>query len=83
MMHINLIGISTIISREAQRTLRIWIQTLAAPWISAFLYIIIFGKIIGSIVTFFDGQLSYLEFVFPHAHSLQKKVIGCTHLCFI
>lgn len=82
MMHLNLIGISTILSREAQRTLRIWIQTLAAPWISAFLYIIIFGKIIGSKVTFLDGQLSYLEFVFPGVLTLNIITASFSHSAF-
>lgn len=64
-MKINFIGIRTICSREAQRTLRTSIQSLAAPWTSAFLYILIFGQIIGSRVSFVDGKFSYLEFVFP------------------
>lgn len=64
-MKINFIGISTIFSREIQRALRTATQSLVAPWVSAFLYILIFGQIIGSRVTFFEGKFSYLEFVFP------------------
>lgn len=82
MMNINFIGISTLFSREAQRTLRIWIQTLASPWISALLYITIFGKIIGSRVTFFNGQLSYLEFVFPGVLTLNIITASFSHSAF-
>ncbi len=64
-MKINFIGIETIFNREAQRTLRASIQTLIAPWISAFLYIMVFGFIIGKRVSFFNGQFTYLQFVFP------------------
>lgn len=64
-MNINFIGIRTISSREAQRALRTTTQSLIAPWTSAFLYILIFGQIIGSRVSFVEGKFSYLEFVFP------------------
>ncbi|MCH9632270.1 MAG: Inner membrane transport permease YadH [Chlamydiae bacterium] len=81
-MNINLIGIWTIIVREVQRTLRMSIQSLIAPWISALLYITIFGQIIGSRVTFFNGKLSYLEFVFPGILTLNLIMACFTHSSF-
>jgi ABC-2 type transport system permease protein len=53
-----------VISKEVQRYLRIPIQTLISPWVSAFLYIVIFGLVIGSRIQFFD-DLSYIDFVLP------------------
>ncbi len=50
--------------REVQRTLRVVIQTLVAPVISAALYIFIFGTVIGTKIDDFAG-VPYIEFVFP------------------
>ena len=50
--------------REYERTLRVAIQTLVAPVISAALYIFIFGMVIGTRIDDFAG-VPYIEFVFP------------------
>ncbi len=50
--------------REVQRTLRVVIQTLVAPVISAALYIFIFGSVIGTRIDNFAG-VPYISFVFP------------------
>ena len=50
--------------REVKRTLRVVIQTLVAPAISAALYIFIFGTVIGSRIANF-GDIPYIKFVFP------------------
>lgn len=50
--------------REVQRTLRVVIQTLVAPVISAALYLFIFGNVIGSKIQDFAG-VPYISFVFP------------------
>lgn len=50
--------------REVQRTLRVVIQTLVAPVISATLYLFIFGTVIGSKIQDFAG-VPYISFVFP------------------
>lgn len=50
--------------REVERTLRVMIQTLVAPVISAALYIFIFGKVIGTRIDDFAG-VPYISFVFP------------------
>ncbi len=50
--------------REVERTLRVVIQTLVAPVISAALYIFIFGTVIGTRIEDFAG-VPYISFVFP------------------
>lgn len=63
-MNTNWIGLYTMLRREVQRTLRVVIQTLVAPVISAALYIFIFGTVIGTKIDDFAG-VPYIEFVFP------------------
>ena len=50
--------------REVQRTMRVVIQTLVAPVISAALYLFIFGTVIGTKIQDFAG-VPYITFVFP------------------
>jgi ABC-2 type transport system permease protein len=50
--------------REVRRTLRVVIQTLVAPVISAALYIFIFGFVIGSRIEDIGG-VPFISFVFP------------------
>jgi ABC-2 type transport system permease protein len=50
--------------REVQRTLRVVIQTLIAPVVSAALYLFIFGTVIGTKIEDFAG-VPYISFVFP------------------
>lgn len=61
---INWIGLFTMFRREVKRTFRVVIQTLVAPVISASLYILIFGLVIGSQITEVSG-VPYITFVFP------------------
>lgn len=63
-MSINWIGLYTMLRREVKRTMRVMIQTLVAPVISAALYIFIFGTVIGSRIDDFAG-VPYISFVFP------------------
>tara|TARA_B100000508_G_scaffold135160_2_gene126603 strand:+ start:2219 stop:2986 length:768 start_codon:yes stop_codon:yes gene_type:complete len=63
-MGINWIGLFTMFRREVERTLRVVIQTLVAPVISAALYIFIFGTVIGTRIEDFAG-VPYISFVFP------------------
>ena len=60
----NAIGLYTFISREIQRFLRVWIQTLMSPWVSALLYIVIFGYVVGSRIDLISG-VQYIDFVLP------------------
>lgn len=61
---INWIGLWTFVSRETGRMLRVWIQTLGAPWMSAVLYILIFGRIVGARINLI-GAVHYIDFVLP------------------
>lgn len=63
-MHTNWIGLYTMLRREVKRTLRVVVQTLIAPVVSAALYIFIFGTVIGSKIEDFAG-VPYISFVFP------------------
>jgi len=60
----NTIGLYTMLRREVQRTMRVAIQTLIAPVVSAALYIFIFGTVIGTKIDDFAG-VPYITFVFP------------------
>jgi len=60
----NWIGLRTFIRRESQRFLRVPIQTLITPWISAILYIFIFGFVVGSRIDAIAG-IRYIDFVLP------------------
>ena len=61
---INWIGLYTMFRREVERTMRVVIQTLVAPVISAALYLFIFGTVIGTKIDDFAG-VPYISFVFP------------------
>ena len=63
-MKVNWIGLYTMIRREVVRTMRVSVQTLVAPVMSAALYIFIFGTVIGSKIDDFAG-VPYISFVFP------------------
>lgn len=63
-MNVNWIGLYTMLRREIERTMRVMIQTLVAPVISAALYIFIFGSVIGTKIDDFAG-VPYISFVFP------------------
>lgn len=52
------------IRREVERTIRVVVQTLVSPVMSATLYIFIFGYVIGSRIEAVNG-VSYITFVFP------------------
>lgn len=63
-MTINWVGLGTIIRRELSRILRVPIQVFLAPWISALLFIFIFGYVVGPRIASIGGH-RYLEFVLP------------------
>jgi ABC-2 type transport system permease protein len=63
-MNVNWIGLYTMIRREVQRLMRVPIQAVVAPLISALLFIFIFGFVVGGRIKNF-GHYSYLEFVLP------------------
>jgi ABC-2 type transport system permease protein len=60
----NLTGFNTIVIREFGRIVRIWGQTLVPPAITATLYFIIFGSLIGSRIGDMGGY-TYLQYIAP------------------
>lgn len=63
-MSVNWIGLYTLIRREMERTFRVVTQTLVTPWISAVLYIFIFGYVVGKKIDLIAG-VPYIDFVLP------------------
>ena len=62
--HTDLIGFQTIILREFNRIIRIWGQTLVPPGVTATLYFIIFGSLIGSRIGSMGG-FAYMQYIAP------------------
>lgn len=69
----NTIGLQTFVRREVERFLRVSIQTLVSPWISALLYIFIFGFVVGRSIDVIAG-VRYIDFVLPGV--LMLNIIG-------
>jgi ABC-2 type transport system permease protein len=63
-MNVNWIGLWTMVRREIQRLMRVPIQAVVAPLISALLFIFIFGFVVGGRISSIGG-FHYLEFVLP------------------
>src|SRR5271167_4298599 len=61
---VNWIGLWTIVRREWSRLMRVPVQAFIAPWISALLFIFIFGFVVGKRIALIGGH-HYLEFVLP------------------
>ncbi len=61
---VNWIGLYTMVRREVERTMRVKVQTLVSPVMSATLYIFIFGTVIGTTIKKVAG-VPYITFVFP------------------
>lgn len=58
------IAFSSIVRKELNRFLRIWMQTLLPPAITMTLYFVIFGQLIGQRIGEMGG-FSYMEFIVP------------------
>ncbi len=63
-MGVNWIGLYTIVRREVQRMVRVPIQAFIGPWISALLFIFVFGFVLGGTMRTIGGH-RYIEFVMP------------------
>jgi len=61
---INLVGFQTIVIREFSRIIRIWGQTIVPPAITATLYFVIFGSLIGRRIGDMGGY-SYIQYIAP------------------
>jgi ABC-2 type transport system permease protein len=60
----NVVGFQTIVLREFNRIIRIWGQTIVPPAITATLYFVIFGSLIGSRIGDMGGY-SYIQYIAP------------------
>ena len=60
----NVVGFNTIVIREFSRIIRIWGQTIVPPAITATLYFIIFGSLIGTRIGDMGGY-SYIQYIAP------------------
>jgi ABC-2 type transport system permease protein len=58
------VGFSTIVIREWSRIIRIWAQTLVPPGITATLYFLIFGSLIGPRIGDMGGY-TYMQYIAP------------------
>ncbi|MUK68026.1 ABC transporter permease [Aliivibrio fischeri] len=64
MMNLYWTAFKSLISKEINRFVRIWVQTLVPPAITMTLYFIIFGNLIGSRIGEMSG-FSYMEYIVP------------------
>ena len=60
----NSIALKSILTKEIQRFMRIWVQTLVPPAITISLYFVIFGSLIGSRIGEMGG-FDYMSFIVP------------------
>lgn len=60
----NLVGFQTIVLREFSRIVRIWSQTIVPPAITAILYFVIFGSLIGRQIGDMGGY-TYIQYIAP------------------
>ncbi|MBP9760553.1 MAG: ABC transporter permease [Candidatus Pacebacteria bacterium] len=77
-MSVNWIGLYTFVRREVTRFLRVSVQTLVSPWISATLFIFVFGKVIGGNIGNIAG-VSYIEFVLPGVLMMNMLTSAFSH----
>ena len=59
-----MMALRTIIRKEIQRFLRIWVQTLIPPAITIVLYFVVFGQLIGSRIGHMGG-FNYVQYIVP------------------
>lgn len=74
----NWIGLYTFIRREFLKMMRIITQTVVGPWISAVLYILVFGVVVGSRIDLIAG-VRYIEFVMPGILMMQMLSSAFAH----
>jgi ABC-2 type transport system permease protein len=57
-------GLAALTSREVERVFKLWSQTVAAPVVSSFLFILVFGLSLGGRIKRVDG-VEYAVFIVP------------------
>lgn len=58
------VGFRTLLNKELLRFGKVWLQTMVAPIMTAFLYLLIFGHVLEGRVTVYPG-VSYTAFLIP------------------
>jgi ABC-2 type transport system permease protein len=58
------LGLLWLAGREVARVLKLWLQTIAAPVVASFLFILVFGLALGGNITRIDG-VDYEVFIVP------------------
>jgi ABC-2 type transport system permease protein len=61
---VNWIGLSTLITKEIRRFLKVWVQTIAAPVVTTLLFYAVFALALGGVVRKV-GDVPFLEFLAP------------------
>ena len=64
LLRTNIVGFQTIVTREFNRIVRIWGQTIVPPAITATLYFVIFGSLIGRRIGDMGGY-TYIQYIAP------------------
>jgi ABC-2 type transport system permease protein len=58
-------GLAALTGREVLRVLKLWTQTIAAPVVAQFLFIVVFGLALGGRIRAGLGDVPYEQFVVP------------------
>lgn len=61
---INWVSCYTLFRKEVTRFIKVWMQTVLAPVVTALLYLLVFGHVLNGRVEVFDG-VSYTAFLIP------------------
>jgi len=59
---VNWVACYTLLKKEVTRWVKVWLQTVLAPVVTALLYLFVFGHVLEGRVEVFDG-VSYTQFL--------------------
>lgn len=65
MIDVNWIGLKTLLTREIKRFLGMIGQTVAPPLLTSLLYILVFGRLLGSRIQEIVPGVAYIDFIVP------------------
>jgi ABC-2 type transport system permease protein len=75
---VNRIGLYHFVRHEWSRIMRVPVQTLVSPWVSALLYIFVFGQVVGKRIELIGG-VEYIDFVLPGILTLNVIMASFSH----